>query len=203
MTISRRFVLACVSTLACLPACDDDDDDYDSIDIEELCTDNTVTRIDYEADFSTFTTFTIAPDDALPANVPADVRTNLAVANDAAAAELVALGLTQVEPDSDPPPDLAIFNLAATQLETTTTWECVPGYWWTGWSYAWDPCAWMVEVPVTYTEGTVVVGLADPAAQQVVFGGALQGVLECGGDATARIEAGVKRIFLDYPVTTP
>lgn len=200
MTIAHRFVWACFGAALALPACSDDDDDDESIDIEALCTDVTATRIDYNADFSAFETFAVTPDEALPADVPADVRTNLEVANTAAVAELVALGLVQVEPDSDPPPDLALFNLAATQQETTTTWECVPGYWWTGWGYAWDPCAWMVEVPVTYTEGTLVIGLADPAAQQVVFGGALQGVLECG-DSAARIQAGVARIFGDYPVT--
>jgi hypothetical protein len=32
----------------------------------------------------------------------------------------------------------------------------------------------------------------------VVFGGVLQGVLECG-DPAARIQAGVARIFQDYP----
>jgi hypothetical protein len=199
MTTACRFVWACASALAFLPACSDDDDDYESIDVEQLCTDSTVVRVDYNADFGSFDTFAITPDEALPPDVPADVRTNLAVANDAAAAELVALGLVEVDVNSDPPPDLALFNLAATQQETTTSWECVPGYWWTGWSYAWDPCAWMVEVPVTYTEGTLVVGLADPAAQQVVFGGALQGVLECG-DSAARIESGVARIFGEYPV---
>ena len=73
-----------------------------------------------------------------------------------------------------------------------------PSYWWTGWGYAWDPCAWMVEVPVVYTEGTVVVGLADPAVSKVVFGGVLQGILECS-DSTGRIQAGVARIFQDYP----
>lgn len=200
MTIARRFVWACFGVSLVLPACSDDDDDDDSVTIEELCTDITATRIDYSADFASFQTFTVAPDDALPPDVPADVSTNLAIANAAAAEELLALGLVQVEPDSDPPPDLALFNLANTELETSTYWECTPGYWWTGWGYAWDPCAWMVEVPVTYTEGTVVIGLADPVAQTVVFGGALQGVLECG-DSAARIQAGVARIFSDYPVT--
>jgi len=57
----------------------------------------------------------------------------------------------------------------------------------------------MVEIPVTYTEGTLVVGLADPAADKVVFGGVLQGVLECSSDTAGRIQSGVARIFQDYP----
>jgi hypothetical protein len=191
MAIARYLTLACVSSLAFLSACSDDDDD-------DLCDgDTTVTRTDPAVDFTLYTTFALAPN-AQPTAVPANVTTNLAIANAAAVAELRELGLTQVPPDSDPPPDLALFNIAATQGEAGTTWVCTPGYIWIGWGYVWDPCAWMVEVPIVYTEGTVVVGLADPVLSKVVFGGVLQGVLECG-DTEARIQAGVERIFQDYP----
>jgi len=192
MVFARYLALACVSSLAFLSACDDDDDD------EGLCNgDMTISRVDPSVDFTLYTTFAEAPDEALP-DLPPDVVKNLGVANDAAVAELLALGLTQVPRDSNPPPDLALFSIAASHKETGTTWVCTPGYWWTGWGYAWDPCAWMVEVPVVYTEGTVVVGLADPAVSKVVFGGVLQGILECS-DSTGRIQAGVARIFQDYP----
>lgn len=194
MAIARVGFLAGLAWVALFSACDDDDD-YD----DEICTgDQVVTRTDPTADFAQYKTFSVAPDETLP-DVPADVVTNLAVANAAAAAELQKIGLTQVAPDSDPPPDLALFNIAGTQKQMGTTWECTPGYWWTGWGYVWDPCAWMVEIPVVYTEGTLVVGLADPAADRVVFGGVLQGVLECSSDTAGRIQAGVARIFTDYP----
>ncbi len=194
MAIARFGFLAGMAWLALFSACDDDDD-FD----DQICTgDQVVTRADPTADFSQFETFSVAPDDALP-DVPVDVATNLAVANAAAVAELQKLGLTQVAPDSDPPPDLALFNIAGTQKVMGTTWQCTPGYWWTGWGYVWDPCAWMVEIPVVYTEGTLVVGLADPAAAKVVFGGVLQGVLECSSDTAGRIQSGVARIFQDYP----
>jgi len=52
---------------------------------------------------------------------------------------------------------------------------------------------------VKYTEGTVLVGVADVAAQKVVFGGYVQGIVECGGDTAARIQSGVERIFTQYP----
>jgi uncharacterized protein DUF4136 len=196
MAIARFGFLAGMAVWALFSACDDDDD-YD----DNICTgDQVVTRTDPTADFAQFKTFAVAPDEALP-DVPVNVATNLGVANAAAVAELVRIGLTEVAPDSDPPPDLALFNIAATQKQMGTTWQCTPGYWWTGWGYTWDPCAWMVEIPVTYTEGTLVVGLAQPADSKVVFGGVLQGVLECSSDTVGRIQSGVQRIFLDYPKT--
>ena len=197
MAIARFGFLAGVALLALFSACDDDDDYEDTI-----CNgDQVVTRTDPTVDFAQYKTFSVAPEEALPPDLPGGVATNLAVANAAAVSELQKLGLTQVQPDSDPPPDLGLFNIASTKKETGTTWECAPGYWWTGWGYVWDPCAWMVEIPVTYTEGTIIVGLADPTLDKVVFGGVLQGVLECSSDTAGRIQAGVARIFTDYPKT--
>jgi hypothetical protein len=197
MAIARYLTLAGVSSLAFLStvsACSDDHED------DNLCTgDTVVTRMDPAADFSLYTTFAVFPEAVPAVDVPADVTTNLAIANAAAAAELREIGLTQVEPDADPPPNLGLFNVAATMQEVGTTWICVPGYYWSGWGYIWDPCAWMSEIPVKYTEGTVIVGLADVAATKVVFGGVLQGILECGGDTAARIQSGVERIFTQYP----
>lgn len=194
MAIARYSSLAFAGSLLLLPACSDDDD-YD----DQLCNgDTTVVRADPTVDFTLYTTFSLAPV-AEPTEVPpTNVTANLAVANAAAVAELRKLGLTQVPPDSDPAPDLALFNIAATTGELGTTWVCSPGYVWIGWGYVWDPCAWMVEVPVTYTEGTLIVGLADPELSKVVFGGVLQGPVACG-DTDTRIQAGVERIFQDYP----
>jgi len=190
MALERNLALAGIGALALLSSCCDDE--------EDLCeSDQVATRADPSVDFTLYTTFSIAPDEALP-DVPPDVATNLAVATAAAVQELLALGLTQLPPDSDPPADLALFNIAASSEETGTTWVCTPGYWWTGWGYVWDPCAWMVEVPVNYTQGTLAVGLVDPDLSAVVFGGVLQGVLECG-NTSARVQAGVARIFDQYP----
>ena len=194
MNIARYLTLACVGSLAFFVACEDDEEDT-------LCTGDTVlTRTDPDADFTTYHTFAVSAE-AAPSDisVPPDVETNLAVANAAASAQLVALGLTPVAADAEPPPDLTLFNIAATQRQTGTEWVCSPGYIWIGWYYVWDPCAWMVEVPFVYTEGTVIVGVADPLLTKVVFGGVLQGILECGGDTAARIQSGVARIFQDYP----
>jgi hypothetical protein len=189
---ARYWVLAGVVSLAFVSGCDDDEDE------DDLCEgDTTVARADPTVDFALYKTFAVAPDPLLP-DIPGDVTANLAVANAAAVVELLKLGLTQVEPNSTPAPDLGLFNIAANQKQQGTTWVCVPGYWWSGWGYVWDPCAWMSEIPIVYTVGTLVVGLADPTIKQVVFGGAVQGVLECG-DTTARIQDGVERIFTDYP----
>jgi len=194
MAIARYLTLACLGSLTLFAACSDDEED-------SLCTGDTVyTRTDPDADFTTYTTFAVSAE-ATPTDisVPPDVEANLGVANAAATAQLIDLGLTLVDADADPPPDLVLFNIAATQKQTGTEWVCSPGYIWIGWYYVWDPCAWMVEVPFVYTEGTLAVGVADPVLEKVVFGGVLQGILECGSDTASRIQSGVARIFQDYP----
>lgn len=192
MAIARYLTLACVSSLAFFAACEDEEEDT-------LCTGDTVlTRTDPTADFTLYHTFAVSAE-PLPSDVRADVEANLGVANAAASAQLVALGLTPVAVDADPPPDLTLFNIAATKLQQGTQWVCSPGYIWIGWYYVWDPCAWMVEVPFLYTEGTLIVGVADPVLTKVVFGGVLEGIMECGPDTASRIQSGVARIFEDYP----
>jgi hypothetical protein len=167
-----------------------------------VCEDTRVSRADPDADFTAFKTFAVAPESEypteLPSDLPEDTRTHLEDANDATTRELLLLGLDEVDYATGNP-DLVVFSLAASDDETGIVYECVPGYYWYGWwGYVWDPCAWLAPIPVDYEVATVVVGVADPVEEEVVFGGAIQGVLECG-DADDRLDAGVKRIFEDYP----
>jgi len=202
LTVTPRFprTLCMVGFLAITvaSACADDDDD-------DTCEDSVATRVLPGVDFSTFQTFALLPADSYPDDVPDDlpddIETDLLVAGAAAKSNLLELGLTEVDFAATPEPDLVVFNVAGSSGETGTVWTCVPGYVWWGWYWYWDPCAWYEAVPVEYTVGTVVVGLADGVNRetgQVVFGGAVQGVLECG-DTQARLEAGVNSIFDAYP----
>ena len=77
MAIARLGFLAGVAWLALFSACDDDDD-YD----DDICNgDYVVTRVDPTVDFAQYMTFSVAPDEALPDGLPANVTANLAVAN--------------------------------------------------------------------------------------------------------------------------
>lgn len=168
-----------------------------------------VSRADDDADFASYETFAIKKiieDDVGAAGaggqgalMPDEVRLNLEVASDAAADELLQIGLREVDPDVETP-DLWVFSAAATDVEEGMYWYCVPGwYWWWGYYDYTDPCVWLVPIEFEYVLGTVLVGVADSETNQPVFGGLIQGVLECTPDVEQSIEDGVDEIFDDYP----
>jgi len=174
------------------------------------CGYNFATRADDDADFESFQTFAVLQIDegglggaGGAGAFPDDVRANLEVANDAAVEQLLLLGLEEVDP-ADEQPDLWIFSAAATERETGVYWYCVPGWYWWGWYYYWDPCAWMAPIEFEYTVGSLLVGVADASTDPPVpvFGGLVQGVLECDSDIEGRIESGVEAIFDDYPTNS-
>lgn len=181
-------------------SCDCNDDDGP--------TDYVYTRVEPNVDFSQFHTFRVTDshdaDDFAdagvdPENIPEDVRINIDSANDQARIELETLGLTEAGEDEDA--DLVVFSLARTSEETGVVWTCVPGYEWWGWYWYWDPCAWLAPLYVDYTVGSLIVGLAAPNEEEVVFGGLLQGVADGSGDPEDRIRDGVHVMFRDYPET--
>jgi hypothetical protein len=172
------------------------DDDSDDVVV--------TTRSSNTADFTSFETFAFPdPSDAnqtIVASIPTSVATNLDQVNDAVRQQLIAQGLTEVDPDQDP--DLTAVNLASTKDRAGYTWSCVPDYWWGYWTYAYDPCAWLEPVYTEYTTGTVAVGLVDNDAEQVVFSGILRGVLDPDADADQveqNVDDGVAEIFDSYP----
>jgi hypothetical protein len=173
-------------------------------DPNEVCGDTIITRTNPNWDFSKIMTFAVVDEEdypvELPGDLPRDTIKSIVAANGAARASLIAQGLVEVDPDFEEP-DVWLFSLAATQSEVGYAWDCVPGYVWWGWS-AWDYyCPWWDEVPVEYEVGTVVVGLAqlhDGTSAEIVFGGAVQGVLSCD-DPRERLELGVAKIFAQYP----
>ena len=176
-------------------------------DEDDICEDIVATRTDSDADFSDYETFAVAelPGDGsglggASADLPEDIQVNLEVASEAAVANLEDFGLTEVELDEDP--DLLVFSAAATEVETGIYWACVGGWEWWGWSYVWDPCAWLAPIDFEYTEGSLLVGVADATTEEPVFGGLVQGILECSTSESAledRITLAVDEIFDSYP----
>jgi hypothetical protein len=151
------------------------------------------------ADFTSYKTFAISSAGTGTATIPEDVNANLTTVNEAMRTQLVGLGLTEVDITADP--DLVGFSLATTDDEAAVSWGCAPGYYYGYWAWTWQPCTWLTPIYSEYTVGTVVLGLSDPVAEQVVFGGVIQGVLN--GDSTEEItndiNDGVEDIFDDYP----
>lgn len=159
-------------------------------------------RFDPTVDFDQVCTFAVADlddlapdDDSLPP-IPPDVRVNLVAANNAAADRLSKIGLTEVQNAENA--DVVIFSAGAVEEQTAIEWVCIPDWTWWGWGYVWDPCAWLEPIEYQYTEGTLVVGLADPVSEKVVFGGLAQGY-GSSADPIKRIENDVKKIFKEYP----
>lgn len=188
----RASVFYLCLVLMVLAACDDDPDD------------TVTTASSATAEFEDYETFAVADPSDAPENVreriPDDVETDLEVVNDAVRDELTQLGLREVARDDDP--DLVAFSLAATDDEEAVYWDCVEGYWYGYWTYAWDPCAWLEPVYLEYTVGSIFVGLADPEEEQVVFGGLIEGVVDGDGDTEERIQDDVEEVFDDYPGQT-
>jgi hypothetical protein len=190
--------------LCSVSACDCDDDD--------LPDDEVHTRAKPGVDFDDYTTFRI--DDELSEedledagidsdDIPDDVKFNIDTANDQARIELEDLGLTQVGEDEEA--DLVVGSMGSVEDQDAIYWECVPGYWWGYWGWYWDSCAWLDPVWVEYTIGSVAVGLGDPAMEDVVFVGLLQGVGTGGSsdDIERRIRDGVHEMFEKYPTQEP
>jgi hypothetical protein len=174
-------------------ACSDDDGYY-----EDACDDQRVeSRADPTGDFANYHTFSVPSEDDLPPGLPINVQAGIQAANEAAEKELRLLGLVKVE--ADEMPDLTLFSLVRSSEETGVVWTCVPGYWWGYWGWMWSSCAWLEAVPVDYTVGTLVVGVADPKAEKVVFGGAAKGILECRSNTYESINTAVHAIFAGYP----
>jgi hypothetical protein len=176
---------------ALLGGCDDDDTD-DVIDTSSSST----------ADFTQYRTyaFTTLGDmgPGIVQNIPTDVSTDLAAVTDAMRDELNSLGLTEV--DASASPDLRAVNLASTSNEEGVYWTCIDSYWYGYWYWSWAPCEWITPVYTEYTEGSILIGLVDPDANELVFAGLIQGVLDGSeDDVEERIDEDVEEVFEQYP----
>jgi hypothetical protein len=153
------------------------------------------------ADFTQFRTYAftnvndMTPD--LAHNIPSTVSADLAVVTDATRQELSELGLTEVDPSASP--DLRAFNLASTNNEEGVYWTCIDSYWYGYWYWSWAPCEWITPVYTEYTEGSILLGLVDPDANELVFAGLIQGVIDGSDDIEDRIREDVDEVFDDYP----
>jgi hypothetical protein len=182
--------LAFFGLVFALGACSDDDPD-----------DVVTTRTSPSANFDAYETFRFMTEsDLAPGtarDLPANVSANLSQVNSEMREELLEEGLREVGPGEEA--DLLAFSLATTEDQAALYWSCVDGYWYGYWTLAWEPCVWLEPVYTEYTVGSVVVGLADPAREEIVFGSLIQGVVDNSGNMEERISDDMEDAFDDYP----
>jgi hypothetical protein len=193
-----RWILGLFSLLCTVSACECEDD--------SLPPDEIYVHTKPGVDFSDYKTFYVndelTEEDVADAGVdiedfPEEVKLNIDLANDQARMELEMRGLEEVDEDEDP--DLIVASLASATKKDALYWDCVPGYWWGYWGGYWDSCAWVDTDYVEYTIGGMVLALADPEMEEIVFGGLMRGVVDGSGDGETRIRFGVHDMFAQYP----
>ncbi len=185
-----RTMAMVLGTMLC--ACGDDD-----ITVREFA--------DPNANFASYTTFAFVatgasqnPSATTQVATPAEVASNLQQVNDAMRSQLEDLGLTEVAANENP--DLNAFSLISTRDQTAVSWDCAPGGWYGYWAWSFNPCPLITSVYDEYVEGTVTLGLIDPALNKVVFGGVARGIIEEDESNTKKeIDKAVREIFDRYP----
>ena len=160
---------------------------------------------DPSVDFSEYRSFAfranLEADDELLNTLRPELQRDLWQANALLAADLLDLGLSQVDADDA---DVLAFSLARTSGTRYIEWRCVAGAWggyWYWWGYSYDPCAWLEPVYADVDTTTLMLGLLDPARERVVFAGFVSGVDQgAGPDSRDRdIASGVARVMARYP----
>ena len=80
-------------------------------------------------------------------------------------------------------------------------WQCQGGWWWGWYGWFWDPCAWVVPVPVEFDVGNLFIPVGPQPGEgedpEVIFAGLAQSI-EPGMNETD-LRAAVQAIFAQWP----
>ena len=180
------------------------------------CADNTVqtgqiiVRSDPNADFESYETFSVLTADLVPDAPELDEDQQLFNEQvnewiiEAMQAEPVCLTLIPPdEVDENDPPDLFAANGLAVETEQGVFWECMGGWWWGWWGWYWDPCKWIVPVPVEWDVGTMLIPVGPPPPEgqdaDPVFAGIAEALLSSGPIDQNRVREAVTYIFQQWP----
>lgn len=101
-------------------------------------------------------------------------------------------------------PDVWAANGLARTMEEGTVWQCQGGWWWGWWGWYWDPCAWLVPVPVEFDVGNLFIPVGPAPVEgedtNIVFAGLAQSIASSGADWQTKARAAVEAIFAQWPV---
>lgn len=170
--------------------------------------------VDYDRtfDFMSLRSFSVVTQDVAPPDAPEpdedQVFFNTFINDliiDAMTSPPVCLEL--IDPDEvteENQPDVWAANGLGRTTEEGVIWQCQGGWWWGWWGWFWDPCAWIVPVPVEADVGNLFVPVGLPQEEgedaNIVFAGLAQSIATSGADWQAKAEAAVEAIFAQWPV---
>jgi len=165
---------------------------------------------DEDADFSQFQTFTVLTRELVPDAREPDEEEELfdELVNDLIIEAMTSepVCMTFIPPEEvteENEPDLFAGNGLSRRTEEGTTWKCVGGWWWERWGAFWDPCAWLVAVPIEFEVGSLLIPVGprpkegeEPAP---VFTGLGEAVLSSQSNVERKVRIAVEAIFDQWP----
>jgi hypothetical protein len=150
-----------------------------------------------EAPFAGYRTFAVAAPPAVDGGTPGGEVASLEQADRAASAQLTRRGLTRVEPDQNP--DVIWFSLATTDDPAARAFSCLPGRFYGNWPFVFTPCAGLDQLYTRLEPQSLLVGLIDPHAGQIVFAGLIPNVPEGSSAPAGRVKQGIAGVFSGFP----
>ncbi len=165
---------------------------------------------DEDADFSQFQTFTVLTRELVPDAREPEEEEELfnELVNDLIIEAMTSepVCMTFIPPEEvtdDNEPDLFAGNGLSRRTEEGVTWKCVGGWWWGRWGAFWDPCAWLVAVPIEFDVGSLLVPVGprpeegeDPSP---VFTGLGEAVLRSQSNVERKVRIAIQAIFEQWP----
>lgn len=169
-----------------------------------------IVRSDPDALFESYQTFSVLTADIVPDPPEIDEDQQLfndqvnAMIIDAMTKEPVCLEFIDPEDvDENNVPDVFAGNGLAVNTEEGVWWQCMGGWWWGWWGWYWDPCKWIVPVPVDWDVGTMLIPVGPPPADgedaKPVFAGIAEALLSPGPIDEDAVRAAVDYIFQQWP----
>ena len=174
-------------------------------------TSQVVVDFDDNVDFSRILTFSVVTQDVAPPGTPEPDEDQIFFNNlvndliiDAMTSPPVCMEFIKPEEAEARPPQVWAANGLARTTGEGTVWECQGGWWWGWWGWYWDPCAWIVPVPVEFDVGNLFIPVGPAPAEgedpEAIFAGLAQSVAGTGPDIETQVTNAVQAIFQQWPV---
>ena len=170
-----------------------------------------VVDFDDSIDFSRIRSFSVVTQDVAPPGTPEpdedqiffnDLVNDLII--EAMTSPPVCMEFIPPEEAQTRPPQVWAANGLARTTGEGTVWECQGGWWWGWWGWYWDPCAWIVPVPVEFDVGNLFIPVGPAPAEGedpiAIFAGLAQSVAGTGPDVETQVTNAVQAIFQQWPV---
>jgi hypothetical protein len=167
---------------------------------------------DQEVDFSQITTFSVVTEEFAPPDAPEPDEDQIFFNNlvndliiEAMTSPPVCMEFIPPGEAAENPPQVWAANGLGRTTGEGTVWQCQGGWWWGWWGWVWDPCAWVVPIPVEFDVGNLFIPVGPEPEEgedpDVIFAGLAQSVSGTGPDVETKVRGAVEAIFNQWPVT--